>query len=69
MSETAELRRSNKALDKQFVMCYTPIMRIKHLPKTITKYNGKKEEVLELQKIYNIFRYSMKINNLLLKKI
>ena len=39
--------------------------RIKHLPKTILKYSGKKEEVLELQHIKNVLAYDFQLGNLL----
>lgn len=40
-------------------------MRIKHLPLRIARYNGNKEEVLELEHIYKVFRYDMELGNLL----
>jgi hypothetical protein len=43
--------------------------RIKNLPRQITKYNGKKETVLELQKQIRVNNYSIDIKNLLIKSI
>ena len=40
-------------------------MRIKHLPLKIIRYNGNKEELLELKHIYNVFKYDMELGNLL----
>ena len=38
-------------------------MRIKHLPKTITEFDGKKETTLELHKRVN--NYTLEIRNML----
>jgi len=44
-------------------------MRIKNLPRQITKFTGKKEEILELQKIYNVIRNDIQITNMLRKAL
>ena len=56
-------------LDKGDKVCYNVFMRLKHLPKTIKVWKNHKEEVLELQKIYNVFRNDIQITNMLKEKL
>ena len=39
------------------------------LPLQITRWDGKKEEMLELQKTIQILKYNFELRNLLIKKL